>query len=99
MKTRSQKNKKVISGVIIAIVLSFITYSYAIASTTFSTSDSRSKDIEIQELQTEIAELEINYFKMMNSISVADAGRYGMKELKTIGYADIDSQVTVAFNQ
>ena len=99
MKKNTKKlHKKIISTMLFAIVLSFLTYSYAIASTTLSVSDMKSRNSEIQDLETEIAELEVQYFGMINSISVKDAEIYGMNEITAVGYASLDQETVVAYN-
>ena len=81
-----------------AIILSFLTYSYAIASTTLSVSSMKTKNNEIQDLQTEIAELEVVYFSMIHSVSEKNAEEYGMKEVENVGYANLAQDTVVAYN-
>ncbi len=98
MKTIRQKsNKKIVFGMLFAIVLLFTTYSYAIASTTFSVSDMKTKNVKISELQTEISELEYEYFSIIDDLP-SNIYNYNLEDIKTIGYASIDNDVKVAFN-
>lgn len=98
MKTIKQKsNKKVVLGILSAIILLFVTYSYATASTIISASDNKTKNQKIAELQTEISELEYKYFSMLDELPT-DVEQYGLKNINRIGYASIESDVKVAYN-
>lgn len=98
MKTEKRKtNKKIIFGMFFVIVLLFATYSYAIASTTLSVSDMKIKNIKIADLQTEISELESEYFSIINNISV-DINEYNLEEINNVGYASLDKEIKVAYN-
>jgi len=99
MKKNTKKlHKKVVSVIFFAIVLSFLTYSYAIASTTFSISNMKMKNSEIQDLETEITELEVHYFSMVHSVSEKNAEEYGMKEVENVGYVNLAQDTVVAYN-
>ncbi len=90
--------QQLLSMVIAGIILSFVLYSYAIASTTLSISDAKNTNSEITELQTEIAELELEYYQMINAISLTQAEELGFDETKEVHYATINPTTNVAYN-
>lgn len=100
MKTLKKKinNNKKINIVLLGIFISFISYSYAIAGSTFSISNSEIIDEQTQELQTEIAELELAYFEAVKDISLDTAIAYDLTEAQSIYYVSVDSVTAVAYN-
>lgn len=90
--------KNLIKILLCGIVVSFILYGFAIAATTISIADADTDNKEITELQTEIAELEIQYFQMINTFSVEEAEVHGFSELANVHYAVIDENKSVAYN-
>lgn len=97
-KRNKRKNKKTTLMLFSALFVSFMMYSYAIASTTFSISDMEKKNVEIQDLQTEIAELEVEYFDLINSLDIARAEKMGLSELKSVSYAELNADTRLAYN-
>lgn len=81
-----------------AIILSFASYSYAIAGTIITTSDAKSRSVELSDLETEIAELEVHYFTLMNGISLQDAENLGLTESSEIAYVNLENTTKVAYN-
>lgn len=71
---------------IFVIVASFASYSYAIAGTIISTSDAKTRSVEISDLQTEIAELELEYFNIIQGVSLANAEELGFFETQDVSY-------------
>ncbi len=96
-KKKQKTNRKIILGMIFAIVLSFFTYSYAIASTTLSVSSMKTQKSKITELKTEIAELDAEYFEIMNSISLEKSQDYSLKEVSNIDYIEVSPKETYQF--
>jgi len=90
MKTQRQKKsqKRIIGGIIFAILLSFLSYSYAIASTSFSASNMKEKNSEITVLETDIAELEQQYLSLLDSLSLEDVQKYHLSPVQNIGFAN-----------
>ncbi len=97
-KIKQKSHKNIVIGIFFAITISFFSYSYAIASTTFSVSDMESKNAKITNLQTEIAGLELDYFTLMNNVSTSDVDIYGMEILNNVGYASLEKDTKVAYN-
>lgn len=83
---------------LVSIGLLFVLYGFAIASTTISIADARTHNQDINDLQTEIAELEIQYFEQVNTLSLGEAQELGFNELSNIQYARIDQTKAVAYN-
>ncbi len=94
---KQKSNKKIVLGMLFAIVLLFASYSYAIASTTLSVYDIKTKNSKIAELQTEISGLEYEYFSIIDTLpkSIKD---YKLENLKEVGYASVENKVKVAYN-
>ena len=80
------------------IVLSFVLYGFAIANTTLSIADADTSNQEINELQTQIAELEVEYFEMLNTLSMDEAKSFGFNEVQDLRYARINETKAVAYN-
>lgn len=100
MKSQQRKSyRKILMGMFAVITLSFVSYAYATANTVFSASDMKAKNSEIADLQTEIAELEVEYFAMMNGVSIHEAKEYGLKEAPAVEYATIQKKTNVAYNR
>ena len=96
---QDQGRKKIFSTFVLGIVVSFVVYGFGIASTTLSIADAETHNHEINELQTEIAELEIAYFEMINNLSVDEAIVYGFNEVTEVKYAHINTTQSVAYNR
>lgn len=92
------KAQKMFTTLVAGIIVSFVLYSYAIASTTLALSNVEDMNGDIGELQTEIAELELEYYGMLNDISIPEAESLGFTETKNIQYANIDVDSSVAYN-
>ena len=87
------------NALIVGIVASFVLYGFAIASTTLSIADADTSNNDINELQTEIAELEVEYFDMIHELSLDEAELHGFTEVGNVRYARIDETKTVAYNR
>jgi|AntAceMinimDraft_6_1070360.scaffolds.fasta_scaffold06662_5 hypothetical protein len=85
-------------SLILGLIISFGSYSFAIASTTLSISETKSHNQAIQQLQTEIAELEGEYFAIINTLSLSEAEMYGLTETPSIHFAHIKQDIAVAYN-
>jgi hypothetical protein len=97
-KQRKQKSqKKIIAGVIFAIIISFAGYSYAIASTTLSASDMKTKNNKIARIRTNIAELELEYLSLLDGVSLYDANNLNLQETKNTGYISLKKDTHVAY--
>jgi|AntRauTorckE6833_2_1112554.scaffolds.fasta_scaffold96709_1 hypothetical protein len=96
--TINYSSKKVLTFVVAALVLSFGMYSFAIASTTISISDSSLINTDIQDLQTEIAELESSYYVMINELSLEQAMTEGFYEEESVQFAHVYPSTLVAYN-
>ena len=95
---RSNKQQQLFRLMLIGIVMSFVLYGFAIASTTISIADADMNNNEINQLQTEIAELEIKYFEMINDLSIQEAELYGLNEVPEVHYAHINETKSIAYN-
>ena len=104
MKTITQKmnkheSRKNIFNIFLGLIVTFfVLYGFAIASTTISIADAKTHNKDINELQTEIAELEVEYFEMINTLSMSHAEEFGFKEISNLHYARIDQTKSVAYN-
>lgn len=104
MKTLTQQlskesgRKKLFTLLLCGIAVSFILYGFAITATTISIANADSHNKDINELQTEIAELEIEYFEIINTLSMDQAQAQGFSELSELHYAVIDETRSVAYN-
>ncbi len=102
MKTLIQQlhtqKKKLVHVLLGSIALLFVVYSFGIASTTINIADAKMYDQDINELQTEIAELEVEYFEIINILSIDEAEKYGFTETSNLHYAYIDKTKAVAYN-
>ena len=81
------------------IILSFVLYGFAIASTTLSVADAETSNHNINELQTEIAELEVLYFSMINQLSLDQAASHGLNQVDTLKYVRVNQPTSVAYNR
>lgn len=93
-----QNRKNLFKVLVGGICMSFVLYGFGITGTTLSIADAKTNNKEIVDLQTEIAELEIEYFERVNSLSMDEAFNLGMEEEDDILYARIDEVKSVAYN-
>lgn len=100
INTAQQKeNKNLMFKFMLGVIgLLFVLYGFAIARTTISIADARTHTHDINDLQTEIAELEITYFEMVNTLSLGEAEALGFDEISAIQYARIDQTTAIAYN-
>lgn len=92
MNTLVQKKtsyRKLFLGMLLIVVLLFVSYSYAIASTTFAISDMKTKNLKIANIQTDITELELAYASQLEKVSLENASQYGLHELARVSYISI----------
>jgi hypothetical protein len=80
------------------ICLSFLLYGFGITGATLNIADAKNDNQGITELQTEIAELEIEYFERVNTLSIEEASIHGMTEKGKVFYAYVDEVKSVAYN-
>lgn len=98
-KTRGKCNQEnLFKGLVAGICLSFLLYGFGITGTTLSIAEAKNNNQNITEIQTEIAELEIQYFEIVNTLSIDEATAHGMKENNKVLYAHIDEIKSVAYN-
>lgn len=104
MKTIAQQihtplgRRKLFTGIVGGMIVSFLLYGFAIASTTIAIAEAKTDSNEIEELQTEIAELEVQYFEAINTLSLEDAQAIGFTELSNLHYARVNETKAVAYN-
>ncbi|MCI5050998.1 MAG: hypothetical protein MRY57_01680 [Candidatus Pacebacteria bacterium] len=96
---KENNRKKIFLALVGGICCSFLMYGFGIASTTISVADAKTHNHSIAELQTEIAELEIEYFERINALSLEEAGVLGMVEDKKVLYAHLEQETKVAYNR
>ena len=98
-RINKENNRKNIFRILVGgICLSFLLYGFGITGTTLNIADAKSNNRDIAELQTEIAELEIEYFEIINTLSLEEALLYGMNEDTKVLYAYIDEVQTIVYN-
>ena len=104
MKTAAQKihtplgRRKLFIGIVGGIIVSFLLYGFAITSTTLAIAEAKTDNNEIQELQTRIAELEVEYFEIINTLSLEEAQENGLSEISNLHYARVNETKAVAYN-
>ncbi|MCD5390191.1 MAG: hypothetical protein LR005_02320 [Candidatus Pacebacteria bacterium] len=98
MNKKQKIKRRIILGMLLSIVISFTSYSYAIASTTLSASSMELKNDKISELETEIAELETKYFDIVNVIVMGIPDNYNLVSVGDIAYVDVKGDSKVAYN-
>jgi branched-subunit amino acid permease len=99
IKTNKAHNRKnIFRGLVTGICLSFLLYGLGITGTTLSIADAKANNSDMADLQTQIAELEIEYFEIVNTLSLSEAQILGMEEQDNVYYALIDDVKTVAYN-
>lgn len=94
---KTYQNKKIATSLLSGITILFLLYSFAIASTTVNVSDAKLKDQSIQELRTELASLESNYYTMVNELSLDQALEEGFIENEEIRFAHVNQTTLVAY--
>jgi hypothetical protein len=92
-----KKHKKQ-SILFFAITVSFFSYAYAIADTTVSISNAEMVSQDLQEIETDIAELELAFFDKIDNFSIEMAAELNMSETKMVYYSNRNEQATVAYN-
>lgn len=90
--------RKLFMVIVGGIVVSFLLYGFAITTTTLAIAEANSDNNEIQSLQTDIAELEVEYFEIINTLSLEEAQKIGFTELSNMHYARADETKAVAYN-
>jgi len=104
MKTLTQQlqtsstRSRIFRAALTGIIVSFVLYGFAIANTTLSIADADTYNNEVNELQTEIAELEVHYFDIINELSITEAQESGFTEVSSVRYAHINKNTSVAYN-
>ncbi len=94
---RILRSPRVFASMVSAFAISFGLYSFAIASTTVNAADSNVLNGDIQELRTEIAELEGSYYAMMSTIDEAYALQEGYSLAENVSFAQVDQTTLVAY--
>ena len=97
-RTITYSAKKIFTVLVAALLLSFVLYSFAIASTAVSIADSSVTNRSIQELRTEISELESTYYTMIDDLSLEQALEEGFVEDERAVFARVNSKTVVAYN-
>lgn len=97
-RTINYSAKKALTVLVAVLAVSFVMYSFAIASTTISISDSSLMSSNIQDLQTEIATLESSYYTMINELTLQQAMEEGFIEEESVQFAHVNSATIVAYN-
>lgn len=104
MKTLTQRIKngtgksRLLKFALAGIAFSFVLYMFGISSATISIADADTYNQNISNLQTEIGELEIEYFEIINTLSLEQANNHGFNELSNVHYVRIDETKSVAYN-
>lgn len=93
-----ENRKKIYTGLIAGICFLFLLYGFGIAGTTLSIADAKSNNRQLTELQTQIAELEMEYFEIINTLTMEEVVTLGMEEQEDVLYAKIDQIKSIAFN-
>ena len=76
----------------------FLLYGFIIVSTIINIAEADTHSRDIGELQSEISELEIEYFEIVNTLSIDQAKIYGFSELSSVHYVHIDETNSFAYN-
>jgi hypothetical protein len=96
--SKSNNRKNIFRTLVGGICLSFLLYGFGITGATLNIADAKNDNRGIAELQTEIAELEIEYFEIVNTLSMEEAFVHGMTEETQVFYAYVDETKVVAYN-
>ncbi len=95
MKKKS-KTKQILKRCLFACgvfsVVLFSCYSYALAKTTSSGSTIREKMREKQDLETEIVDLEMQYFEIINAIDQDNFTAYGLQKVAAVDYVTSETE-------
>jgi hypothetical protein len=98
-KMNTPEGRKLLSrSLIVGMGFFFGCYSFAIASTTLSIARSREYNESIQEVQTNIAELEAEYFALINTLSLEGAEMHGFAETSRVHFVHKNPDTAVALN-
>lgn len=95
--TTTYPTKKILKIIVAALSLSFVMYSFAIASTTVTISDARVMNKNIQELRTELATLESDYYTLVNDLSLDQAYAEGFVADTGVSFAHVNETTLVAY--
>ena len=90
--------RKAFALILSGLALSFVLYSFAIASTTVSIADSSVTSRSIQELRTEVSELESTYYMMIDQLTIEQAVEEGFVEDERAVFAHVNQSTVVAYN-
>jgi hypothetical protein len=94
---KSCSAKKTLNILVSATLLSFVLYSFAIASTTVHISDAKLMNEDILELRTELASLESSYYTMVNDLSLDQAYSEGFVSDTGVHFAHVNQTTLVAY--
>lgn len=94
---RILRSAKVFNGMMLAFAVSFVVYAFAIASTTIAVADSNVLNGNIQELRTEVAELEGTYYAMVSVMNEDHAQREGFMLEEDVVFAKLNQDTVVAY--
>jgi hypothetical protein len=94
---RILRSTKVFNGMMLTFGVSFVVYAFAIASTTIAVADSNVLNGNIQELRTEVAELEGTYYAMVSAMNQDHAQREGFTLEEDVVFAKLNQDTVVAY--
>ncbi len=104
MKTKKRKNtnrtlqKKIFRTLVGGIFFSFVLYAMAITYATVNIASAKTHNQDIVAVQTDIAELELEYFEMVNDLTIEQAKSLGLQEGEQVHFVRLDEVKAVAYN-
>lgn len=98
-KKQIRNTKKYLARTLIALLATgFVSYAYAITHTTVTISSSQSLTKKNQEIRTELSQLELEYFEIVNNIDINEASEGGFAKAEKVYYAQRSDIQQFAFN-
>ncbi|MEA3399283.1 MAG: hypothetical protein U9R00_02085 [Patescibacteria group bacterium] len=83
----NQNRKYIFKGIIISLIVLFIVEIYLVGSVTFNILTRRSLENNIMEVENKVAQLELNYLSLSNSINKSYAS--------SLGFVDAENTIIV----
>lgn len=87
MSTQTFKTKRMISFALIAMAALFLTYTYLVVTTTITITAKKQTAITMENLQSEVSDLELTYITRSNDITLDRAYELGFVAVGTTQFA------------
>lgn len=90
--------KRIFQSLVLGILVSFFLYGMGITSATLAVAEVRGYRGDMNDIQTDITNLEFEYFQIVQNLSDEQIKEFGFAEQASVHYAYVDQTTTVAYH-